>query len=153
MNPRQFKFRHQLRVRNYEVDLQGIVHSAMYLFYFEVGRIEYLKNIGISVTAEGMQNNSKVVLVRNEIDYRSPARFHDLLSIATRVSYIRKSSSAFEGFIEEATTQRMIAESLAVHVWLDPRTNEPRSVDDEFRKKIQQFEGGDAIMNWQTMIA
>ncbi len=44
-------FRHQseVRVRNYEVDWQGIVHNAVYLQYFEVGRIACLQHLGIKV--------------------------------------------------------------------------------------------------------
>lgn len=136
-----FKHTIELRVRNYEVDWQGIVHNANYLLYFEVGRVEYLKHIGVKVDINTVQNDSKVVLVRNEIDYESPARFDDLLKIHSRIIYIRNSSFAFEGLIEQARDERVVAENIAVHVWLDPRTGEPTPVTDEFKKTVQKFEG------------
>ena len=63
--------------RSYEIDWQGIVHNAVYLHYFEVGRIEYLNTIGAKVDINTINLDSKVVLARNEIDYRNPARFGD----------------------------------------------------------------------------
>src|SRR6266571_8690347 len=137
------KFRHktQVRVRNYEVDWQGIVHNATYLLYFEVGRIEYLKHLGLQLDLTSIRNDSRVVLVRNEVDYKSPATFDDLLNIYTRISYIRNTSFAFEGRLEEANDGRLIAENVAVHVWLDSRTGDPVTVKDEFRQRVMQFEG------------
>ncbi len=141
MDRNRFKHKTTLRVRNYEIDWQGIVHNANYLHYFEVGRIEYLKSLGVRIDIHTIQNDSKVVLVRNEIDYRSPARFDEVLTIFTRISYIRNTSFAFEGMIEEQSSGRLIATNVAVHVWLDPRTGTPKTVGDEFRREIAQFEG------------
>ncbi|HZY09739.1 MAG TPA: YbgC/FadM family acyl-CoA thioesterase [Bacteroidota bacterium] len=91
------KFKHvfQLQVRNHEVDWQGVVHNANYLLYFEVGRFEYLKNLDIKMDLNTVRNETKVVLVRNEVDYKSPARFDDLLNIYTRISYFRKYEFCF----------------------------------------------------------
>ncbi len=79
MDRLQFKHKTSIRVRNYEVDWQGIVHNANYLLYCEVGRIEYLRDLGAKVDMQSINGSSKVVLVRNEIDYKSSARFDELL--------------------------------------------------------------------------
>ena len=142
------KFRHstRLRVRNYEIDWQGIVHNANYLLYFETGRIEYLQKLGIKVDITTIQGDSRVVVARNEIDYRSPAKFNEELEVLTRISYIRNSSFAFEGIIVESTSGRLIAENVSVHVWLDEKTGVPRRVGDEFRGLVRSFEGVHAII-------
>ncbi|MBA4311324.1 MAG: hypothetical protein C0417_01720 [Chlorobiaceae bacterium] len=136
------KFRHtiELRVRNFEVDWQNIVHNAIYLQYFEIGRIEYLKHIGIDVTAEQINSASKVVIVRNEINYFLSARFDELLRVYTRIKYIKNSSFAFEGYIEETSSKRKIADNISVHVWLDQSTRKSKRVNDEFRDKVSSFE-------------
>lgn len=136
-----FRHRIELRVRNYEVDWQGIVHNATYLLYFEVGRIEYLRALGVRIDLESVAAESRVVLVRNEIDYRSPARFDDLLTVETRVAAIGDSSFVFKGIIRQAKGGRVVAENTAVHVWLDPATDAPVSVSDDFRRKVKKFEG------------
>ena len=136
-------FRHstRIRVRNYEVDWQGIVHNANYLLYFETGRIAYLEQIGIPVNVDAVRGESRVVVARNEIDYRSPARFGDELDVLTRISYIRTTSFAFEGIIEAAPSGRLIAENVSVHVWLDGASGAPVRVGEVFRRLVSAFEG------------
>ncbi|MBI1803472.1 MAG: acyl-CoA thioesterase [Ignavibacteriae bacterium] len=146
MDRSQFKFKTQLRVRNYEVDWQGIVHNANYFLYFELGRIEYLKHLGIKLDISTIQSESKVVLVRNEVDYKSPARFDDLLDVYSRVSYIKDSSFGFEGLIEVTSSQLLVSENVAVHVWLHPQSNAPITVPDSFRQIVQKFEGSSVEM-------
>lgn len=148
MDKSKFKFSTQVRVRNYEVDWQGIVHNATYLLYCEVGRIEYLKHIGVNVDLQSIQGASKVVLVRNEIDYKSPAYFDEVLNVYTRVSFIRNSSFAMEGILEKVTTGALVAANVAFHVWLDPTSGRPKTVPDHFRKLVQAFEGKDCIIDW-----
>lgn len=144
------KFRHcvQVRVRNYEVDWQGIVHNANYLLYCEVGRIEYLNHLGANVDLDSINGKSKVVLVRNEIDYESSATFDDLLNVYTRISFIRNTSFAMEGLIEKAASGELVATNVAFHVWLDPATNNPTTVGNEFRKLIQNFEKENCEIVW-----
>lgn len=133
-------------MRNYEIDWQGIVHNAVYLLYFEIGRVEYLKNLGVRIDINSIQHKYKVVLVRNEINYKSPAIFDELLDVHTRVSSIRNTSFAFEAYIEETATKRLIAENVAIHVWFDPMTNKPMRVSDEFRQLARNFEGNAVII-------
>lgn len=141
MERTKFKHHTQVRVRNYEIDWQGIVHNANHLLYFEVGRVVYLGDVGIKVDINTIQHDSKVVVARNEIDYRSPARFGEVLDVYTRISYIRETSFVFEGFIEDSASKRLISENVSVHVWLDHRTDRPLRVPEEFRKWVQRFEG------------
>jgi acyl-CoA thioester hydrolase len=148
MDPAAFKHEIQLRVRSYEVDWQGIVHNSNYIRYFEVGRIEYLRHVGATVDMESIQGHGKVVLVRHEIDYEVPAQFDDILTIRTRVSFIKNSSFAMEGIMERTASGIVVARTIAYHVWLDPATNRPRTIDDDFRKLIQRFEGPSCEILW-----
>jgi acyl-CoA thioester hydrolase len=148
----KFKFKTQVRVRNYEIDWQGVVHNANYLLYFEVGRVAYLEHIGVKVDINSIQHESKVVVVRNEIDYRSPARFDDLIDVYTRVSFIRDTSFAFEGILEHAVTKRLIGENVSFHVWLNDKTNHPMTVPGSFRNVISRFEGDNAVITWPTTL-
>ena len=146
----QFKHKISIRVRNYEVDWQGIVHNVNYLLYCEVGRIEYLKDRGTKVDLQSINGGSKVVLVRNEIDYKSSARFDEELHIYTRTSFIRNSSFAMESLIEKAGTGELVATNVAYHVWLDPATGSPVTIGNEFRRLIEAFEGIDCEIVWPT---
>jgi acyl-CoA thioester hydrolase len=107
MDRSKFKHKTSINVRNYEVDWQGIVHNANYLLYCEVGRIEYLKDLGAKVNMQSINGDSRVVLVRNEIDYKSPASFDQLLNVYTRTSSIRNTSFAMESMIEKRSDRRI----------------------------------------------
>ena len=136
-------YRHatQVRVRNYEIDWQGIVHNAVYLHYFEVGRVEYLQELGIQIDVNTIQHESRVVVARNEIDYRSPARFDEELTVMTRIAELGRTSFTFEGWIEESSTLRPVAENRSVHVWLDSNGVVPVELPEEFIATVVAFEG------------
>ncbi len=136
-------FRHTVpvRVRNYEIDWQGIVHNAEYLHYFEVGRVAYLEELGVRVDITTIQHESRVVVARNEIDYRSPARFGETLMVHTRIAAVGETSFTFEGYIEEEGSGRAVAENISVHVWLDPEGRRPVPVPAGFRERVRAFEG------------
>src|ERR1700754_4102733 len=48
------KFKHSItsRVRTYDVDRQNIVHNAVYLYWLEVGRVEYFRALGLPIDAQ-----------------------------------------------------------------------------------------------------
>ncbi len=74
--------RHALRVRFCETDLMGIVHHAGYLGYFEVGRVEWLRQRGVSYL-EWATRGFHLPVVEARLRYRKPARFDDLITIET----------------------------------------------------------------------
>jgi acyl-CoA thioester hydrolase len=149
----QFRFSTSLKVRNYEVDWQGIVHNAVYLLYFETARIAYLEEMGVKIDLEAIRRESQIVVARNEIDYRRPARFGEVLDIATRISFIRESSFAFEGIIDSGITGHRIAENVAIHVWLDQKMGKPVRVSREFRDSVHRYEGKKAVIQWPEDMA
>jgi len=153
MDRSKFKFKTEIRVRNYEVDWQGIVHNAVYLLYFETGRIEYFRALGLRIDLESIKHGNRMVLVRNEINYRAPAKFDDLLDVHTRISAIRNTSYVMEGLLLVHRSDKLIGENVAVHVWLDPTTDRPKTISDTFRRAVQQFEGDSVVIEWPTYLA
>ncbi len=141
-------FRHvtDIAIRNYEIDWQGIVHNGNYLLYCEVGRIRYLQDIGVPVTIDSIQGETRIVIARNEIDYRSSAHFGEALRVLTRIASIGTSSFTFEGIIEVATTRRLIAENVSVHVWLERSSGKPVPVPEHFRSLVSTFEGKNLVL-------
>ncbi|MDL1893496.1 acyl-CoA thioesterase [Sphingobacteriales bacterium CHB3] len=147
----KFKHRAQITVRNNEIDWQGIVHNAVYLHYFEVGRMGYFETIGFPIVIGPGALEHKVVIGRNELDYRSSARFNETLDVYTRIAWIRNTSFALRGFIEEATTKRLVAENVSLHVWLNQETGEPALVPNFFRMLVRKFEGEDVLITPLTV--
>ena len=87
------EFGHRLMARVYyaDTDFSGVVYHARYLEFFERGRSDYLRLAGVHHTElhEGKHGERIVWVVRRmEIDFRSPARMDDILTIDTRTEDI-----------------------------------------------------------------
>lgn len=151
MDLSKFKHTYHIRVRNYEIDWQGIVHNANYLLYFEVARVDYFKHVGMEIDERSITGKTKIVVVRNELDYFNPATFDDQLTIHTRISAINNSSIVCEALMVHAEKNMDIAKNICVLVWIDPTTNTSISVPEYFRKRVQQFEGADAAIHMPSI--
>ncbi len=135
-----FKHLIQIRVRTFEVDSQGIVHNINYLKYLEIGRVEYRRNLGYNILTSGIFNDGlKVVVVRNEIDYKSFAFLDDVLNIYTRISWIKNSSFCFEQIIENDKSKLIVCIGNGILVNLNPQ-NLPENLNIKFITEIESFE-------------
>jgi acyl-CoA thioester hydrolase len=87
-----FEFIHELEVRDYELDLQGIVNNGVYQNYLEHVRHLYLKSIGIDF-ADYTRRGINLVVVRAELDYRFPLSSGDRFLVG--VNFLRESRLKF----------------------------------------------------------
>jgi acyl-CoA thioester hydrolase len=69
----------QVKVRYGETDQMGVVYHGNYPQYFEIGRIEWLRDLGISYKQMEEQGIMLPVVVLN-ITYCKPALYDDILS-------------------------------------------------------------------------
>ena len=77
----------QIRVRYAETDRMGLLHHANYLVYFEQARTEFLRAQGL--TYKDMEDRGFFLVITNvEVNYKSPARYDDVLTIHTTVARI-----------------------------------------------------------------
>ena len=74
----------QLRVRYPEVDAMGYLHHSRYLQYFEMGRVELLRQLGVSY-ADLERQGVFFVVVKVEVRYKAPARYDEELALTTKV--------------------------------------------------------------------
>lgn len=90
-----FEHRTTLRTRYSEVDRMGYVYYGNYAMYFEVGRVEAMRVLGISY-AQLEDEGVMMPVIRYEIDYKKPAFYDEELTIVTRVSEVPRSRMTFE---------------------------------------------------------
>ncbi len=72
----------QVRVRYSETDQMGVVYHGNYVPYFEIGRVEWLRNLGLSYKIME-QNGVMLPVVTLNMNYKKPARYDDLLTVKT----------------------------------------------------------------------
>ena len=102
----------EIRIYYEDTDCGGVVYYANYLKYFERARTQYLEERGLSV-ARLMKEGTVFVVVHADVDYRSPARYDDRLSIETVVSDMTAASFTFSHVIRERESQRVVVEGSA----------------------------------------
>jgi len=73
----------QVRVRYSETDQMSVVYHGNYVPYFEMGRVEWLRNKGISYKSLE-ESGIALPIVSMTINYKKPARYDDLLTVITR---------------------------------------------------------------------
>jgi acyl-CoA thioester hydrolase len=96
-----FPFRYRQRVRFGETDLQNVVYYANYLLYAEVGRVAYLRELGLRY-ADMVAGGLDFTIGEASVRYRAPLRFDDEFDIRVRVGELRHSSWSFEYAIDRA---------------------------------------------------
>ena len=72
----------QVRVRYSETDQMGVVYHGNYIPYFEIGRVEWLRNKGVSYKSLE-ESGIALPIVSMTVNYKKPARYDDLLTVKT----------------------------------------------------------------------
>jgi len=80
MSETPFLFEIDFKVRDYEVDLQGIVNNANYLHYLEHTRHEFLYSRNTDFAALH-EKGIDLIVTRNEIDYKQSLKSHDRFKV------------------------------------------------------------------------
>ena len=137
-NESEFHFSTEVRVRLPETDAMGVVFHGNYFTYAEVGRVDYLLNLGLTQGNRPIRDFDNVV-VSAHLDFRSPARLHDVLKIEVRVAEIKKASIRFEFRIRNRSRNVLVAEGHTVHCAIGDDFK-PTTVPASFREVINQFE-------------
>jgi acyl-CoA thioester hydrolase len=118
----------QVRVRYAETDQMGIVYYANYLVWFEIGRVELLRSLGLAYSQLETEHECILPVVEASCRYRSPARYDDEILIETRPALLRGSVIKFAYQIwrkasQEGEEQKLLAEGETVHVVCDDQLN------------------------------
>lgn len=101
-----------VRIYYEDTDCGGVVYYANYLKYFERARTDYLDERGLSVAAL-LREGTQFMVVHAELDYRSPARYGEILAIETTLTETGKATLTFAHVIRETQTRRVVVEGSA----------------------------------------
>jgi acyl-CoA thioester hydrolase len=135
-----FKYSSLTRVGFSDTDAQGIVYYGRYLPYFDQGRVEYSRHLGL--LPAGPQEH-EFVMRASTIEYHAPARFDDLLEVFIRVSRIGRTSVTYECAAYRVDDDALMVTAQQTLVLVDLDERRPFPIADGFRKRIREFEGDD----------
>ena len=116
----------RIRVRYAETDQMGVVYYANYFVWFEIGRVEVLRSVGLSY--DQMEKDHKLILpvVDASCRYKSPAKYDEEILIETRPALLRGSVIKFAYRIyrdagQDGEERKLLAEGETVHVVCDEK--------------------------------
>ena len=75
---------HSFRVRYGETDKMGVVYHGNYAQYLEMGRVEWLRALGISYRSME-ENGIMLPVVSLQLEYKKSAYYDDLLTVKTKL--------------------------------------------------------------------
>jgi acyl-CoA thioester hydrolase len=109
-----------VRVRYKDTDTMSVVYYGNYLTYFEVGRVEYLRQAGWPMSR--VNERVHMPVVEAHVKYVKPARLDDLLAVTSWVSERKRASFTFSYEIKNEATD-LVATGHTRHACWDPATS------------------------------
>ena len=129
--PKPFHAEARLRVRYAETDQMGVVYHANYLIWFEVGRVELLRSLGIPYQRLEQEFDCMIAVVAAELRYRSPARYDDEIGVRTRLVLLRGSLMKIQYQVVRMTDEKLLCEGETTHVVVS-RAMEKRRLPEQY---------------------
>ena len=131
-----YSFETRVRVRYGETDQMGFVYYGVYAQYFEVGRVELLRSLGVSY--KSLEEEGYFLPVVNfEIQYKKPALYDDELTIKTAIKEMPSTRIAF--YYETFNmSNKLLNTAKVVLVFIDKRTKKPCLPPDIITDKLKE---------------
>ncbi len=123
-----------LKVRHYEADAYGHVNHANYIHYLEVGRLEALEALGISL--QTMQRQGYLIIATDlSVKFHSPALPGERLEIITRIRELGAVRSVWLQEMREVESQRLVVTAEVTGVFVT-ETGRPVRIPPAFHDKL-----------------
>jgi len=110
----------RLRVRYAETDQMGVVYHANHFIWFEVGRVEFLRQIGFSYREMEEKEQCFIAVVDARCRYKAPAHYDDEVIVRTQLKNIRESVIHFAYELVRASDNVLLAEGETTHIVTGP---------------------------------
>jgi acyl-CoA thioester hydrolase len=132
-------FRHRLRVRWSECDLQGVVFYPNYLAYLDHTMTELWREAIGPYTEMVPDHGVDMVVAEAAMRYRGSARFDDELEVAASLTRLGDTSITTAFRIERMTDGELLTEAELRHVFVDPESFAKAAMPERVRTALERF--------------
>ncbi len=122
-----------VRVRYAETDQMGVVYHGNYFTWFEVGRVEFCRQLGFEYRQMELEDDSFIVVAEAQCRYKRPARFDEVLVVRTQLSNSQRRTIRFKYEIVNQASGELVATGETTHVICD-KLGRPKSLPEKYRK-------------------
>jgi acyl-CoA thioester hydrolase len=126
-----------LRVRYAETDQMGVVYHANYLVWFEVGRVDFIRTLGMDYRTMEREDGVGIAVVDVSARYKLPARYDDELVVETRLIAARGPVIKFGYKILRPADGTLLCEGETVHVVVD-RQMKKAALPEKYAKRFAE---------------
>jgi acyl-CoA thioester hydrolase len=137
-----FTFATTVRVRFHDTDAQGIAHNSNYLVWFEVARVEYLREFAGGYQAL-RDHGIEALVLESHCRYVQPAKFDDVLHVHTRCVGMRGARFRYE-YVVVRTDGVTVADGYTEHACVEAATLRPTRVPEWLRAAVASAEASAA---------
>lgn len=130
----------RLRVRYAETDQMGVVYHANYFVWFEVGRVEFLRQLGFSYRDMEQNDACFIAVVDARCRYKAPARYDDEVVVRTHLKNVRESLVHFGYELVRASDNLVLAEGETTHVVTDAQMKR-RAIPEKYMRHFREAAG------------
>jgi len=108
-----------LRVRYAETDQMGVVYHSNHLIWFEVGRVELMREMGFSYRDLEREDRRFIAVAEVQCRYRAPVYYDEEIVVRTRLKKVRDSVVIFSYELVRANDRTLLAEGETTHIVTD----------------------------------
>jgi acyl-CoA thioester hydrolase len=129
----------RVRVRYAETDQMGVVYHSNFFIWFEIGRVELLRQMGFTYKEMETRDGCYIAVVDARCRYKSPARYDDEILIHTHLKNVRESLIHF-GYEALRADGTLLAEGETTHIVTDANLSRralPEPYLEAFRKSVR----------------
>lgn len=125
------------RVNFFDTDAMAVVHHANYIKWFEIGRVDFLRKAGITLTE--MMNDGYVFPITNvSAQYVSSGQYDDVLLIRTTPVALTKAKMEFSYEIFRDDTDVLLVKGYTQNVFTHKDSGKITRLPDKYYIKLQQ---------------
>jgi acyl-CoA thioester hydrolase len=130
----------RIRVRYAETDQMGVVYYANFFIWFEIGRVELLRQLGFQYKEMETEDDCHIPVVEATCRYKSPARYDDELLLETTVLALRRTVIKFGYRLlrPENDALTLLAEGETTHVTVNRSMHKVR-LPQKYAAVLEQF--------------
>lgn len=111
----------RLRVRYAETDQMGVVYHANHFIWFEIGRVELMRQLGFAYRDMEREHECFIPVVDARCRYKAPARYDDEIIVRTHLKNVRESVIHFGYELLRASDGELLAEGETTHMVIDAK--------------------------------
>lgn len=130
----------RLRVRYAETDQMGVVYHANHFVWFEVGRVELLRQLGFSYRDMEENDGCFIAVVDARCRYKTPARYDDEVIVRTHLRNVRESLVHFGYELVRVSDGMLLAEGETTHIVTDADMR-TRTIPEKYMQAFRQAAG------------